>query len=140
MASHRLPLSPFDPTMPPRALKNRKKAEEGARESARRERHQGTAGAGRSRSRKQKSLSPAALSKVHDALKEAWTVNSSMKACLAFDAINPVRQFKRGVLDNGKKRFPEYRTEDPCDDSEVTESDESDEGVGLIQYNPQGYE
>ena len=61
-----------------------------------------------------------------------------MKTWLAFDTINPVRQFKWGMLDNSKKYFPEYYTEDPCNNPSVTENDELDE-VSLIQYNPKGY-
>lgn len=73
--------------------------------------------------------------RVLKAMSNAWSIPQGFQMCILFDAVNPVRQFKRGTVFNevGDDPFPEY---DPEDHADLTESDED----GCSQpYKPDDY-
>lgn len=76
------------------------------------------------------------LEQVDPALVGAWSINNDNRMAIIFDAVNPVRQFQRGVPYNEKARpenaFAKYDP-DPKEDPYVTE-DEGDED--LRPYEP----
>src|ERR1700743_459236 len=62
---------------------------------------------------------------VSPALKKAWAVNKAHRMALIFDAVNPVRQFKRNAKydDDLEDPYAEYDP-DPDGDPNVTKTDE----------------
>lgn len=74
------------------------------------------------------------LDLVHRNLKNAWRINKNHSMCFIFDAVNPARQFKRGMLYNERSDFPDYGPE-PWDD--LTETDTK--APGWMPYKPRVY-
>ena len=71
----------------------------------------------------------------HNDMSQAWEITQYFQMCILFDAINPLRQFKRGTEFNEDDAdpFPVYN---PRDHADLTESDE--EGI-LQPYKPSDY-
>ena len=69
------------------------------------------------------------------AMANAWDIHGYFQTCILFDAVNPLRQFKRGAEfdEMSDDPFPDYH---PRDAADVTETDE--EG-SLQQYKPMDY-
>lgn len=67
---------------------------------------------------------------VHPNLKKAWKIHSGHSMCYIFDAVIPVRQWKRGTISTDDDPWAEYGDE-PWDD--LTESNERGE---LQPYYP----
>lgn len=68
-------------------------------------------------------------------MSEAWEISEHFQMCILFDAVNPLRQFKRGTKYNedAEDSFPDYTAKEK---GEVTETDERGE---LQPYKPQYY-
>jgi hypothetical protein len=71
------------------------------------------------------------LSLVHERMRDAWEVHGDRPMWLVFDAVNPVRQFKRDMPYNARVDFPDYDSDALAD---LTETDEG--GAGLMPYQP----
>ena len=74
-----------------------------------------------------------ALDLVHPALSDAWIVHPKRENCIIFDVVNPVRQFKRGTVEDLAVPFPSYDP-NPEEDPNVVESDDGE--LPLQQYCP----
>lgn len=59
---------------------------------------------------------------IHPTMSGAWAIPKKFQMCIIFDAVNPLRQFKRDTVFNAKDKdpFPNYN---PRKTAEVTESD-----------------
>lgn len=71
---------------------------------------------------------------VHKSLTAAWKVNPANSLCFIFDVVSPARQFKRGLLYDENKQFPDLLSASPGD---ITERDGSD--GDLMPYEPDPY-
>jgi hypothetical protein len=71
---------------------------------------------------------------VHEAMGDGWIVHPNRAMACIFDAVNPVRQFKRGMPYDERLDFPEYPSED-CED--LTETDTAP--PGWMPFGPKAY-
>ena len=69
------------------------------------------------------------------AMSMAWEISQYYQMCILFDAVNPVRQFKRGTVFNEEEEDP-YPKYNPCDGGDATESDEE---ATFKPYKPSDY-
>jgi len=72
-------------------------------------------------------------SHIHDAMSEAWAIYEDSRMHTLFDAVSPVRLYKRGTVFNVDESYPSYGSPNVAD---ITESDS--EGP-LQPYMPENY-
>jgi len=71
---------------------------------------------------------------VHQSMTHAWRVNPEHPMALIFDAVNPVRRFKRGMLFDEDCDFPDYPLGE-CEDMTYIDTT----APGWMPFSPKTY-